>query len=304
MSPNRLKAYLLLTLATVFWAIATPVIKFVLNDLSPLPFLAYRFGLTTLAIIILSFFIKIKIPKKLSTILLLLFYSFMTSTVTLGILFFGLKETTVIESTIISMAGPVLIALAGVYYLKEHVTKKEKLGMTIALIGTALTVIEPIIRNGAGRLQLSGNLLIVLYLLTNTVSVVLAKSLLRKGVTSWTMIASTFVVGFVSILPFLYLNGGGIIGTINEIKNLSLTNHLGVVYMAIVSGLISYDLSNRAQKTIEIGDAAMFQFLYPIIAIPLAVFWLKETLTLPYILGALIISVGVIIASFKRKNKK
>jgi drug/metabolite transporter (DMT)-like permease len=74
--------------------------------------------------------------------------------------------------------------------------------------------------------------------------------------------------------------------------------------MAIVSGLISYDLSNRAQKTLEIGDAAVFQFLYPIITIPLAVFWLKETLTLPYILGAIVVSAGVAIATIKRRTKK
>lgn len=303
MSPNRLKAYLLLTLTTVFWAVASPVIKFVLGELSPLPFLAYRFAITTIAIIVISFFVKIQIPKKLSTLFLLLFYSFMTSTVTLGILFFGLKETTVIESTIISMAGPILIAIAGVYYLKEHVTKKEKIGMSIALIGTALTVIEPLVRNGTGKMQLSGNLLILVYLLTNTVSVVLAKNLLRKGVNAWTMVSSTFLVGFVTTLPFLYFNGG-IVQTFSQIKSLSLNTHLGVIYMALVSGLLAYGLSNKAQKTIEIGDAAIFQFLYPIIAIPLAIFWLKETLTLPYIVGALIISVGVVIAGFKAKAKK
>lgn len=303
MSPNRLKAYLLLTLTTVFWAVASPVIKFVLGELSPLPFLAYRFAITTIAIIVISFFVKIQIPKKLSTLFLLLFYSFMTSTVTLGILFFGLKETTVIESTIISMAGPILIAIAGVYYLKEHVTKKEKIGMSIALIGTALTVIEPLVRSGTGKMQLSGNLLILVYLLTNTVSVVLAKNLLRKGVNAWTMVSSTFLVGFVTTLPFLYFNGG-IVQTFSQIKSLSLNTHLGVIYMALVSGLLAYGLSNKAQKTIEIGDAAIFQFLYPIIAIPLAIFWLKETLTLPYIVGALIISVGVVIAGFKAKAKK
>jgi drug/metabolite transporter (DMT)-like permease len=133
--------------------------------------------------------------------------------------------------------------------------------------------------------------------------VVLAKKLLRNGVTSWTMVASTFLVGFVSTLPFLYLNGG-ILGTLNEIKNISFNAHLGVIFMALASGLLAYDLSNKAQKTIEIGDAAVFQFLYPIIAIPLAVFWLKETLTIPYVIGAVIVSLGVAIATFKRRPKK
>ena len=297
MHTPRLKAYILLLIVAVIWGIAGPVIKFTLGGFPPLLFLTYRFGLSTLISIICFFIFGLHFPKENRIRLELILYGFITSTVSLGLLFFGLENTTVLDMSLITLVNPLLITLAGVYFLKEHVTGREKIGMGIALAGTILTVIEPFFQNGHSLTRFSGNFLIFLYLLTTAWSAVLAKRLLRKGVDPLSMTNFSFIIGFLTLLPFAVLKYP--VGIIGEIP---FSYHLGVIFMALFSGSLAYYLANKAQKTIEIGEAAVFSYIYPLFSTPLAVAWLGEKITPIFILGAVIIALGVVIAETKKRR--
>lgn len=282
MKTHRFTAYLLLIVVSIIWAVAGPVIKYVLGEVPPLTFLLYRFAVSSIVALITFVFTGVHLPKKFSTLLLLLLYGFITSTVTLGLLFVGLKETTVLEMSLISLIGPLMIAIAGVAFLREHITKREKMGMAIALGGTALTVIAP--------MQLSGNLLIILYLIANTVSVIICKKLLRLGVSPSLMTNLTFIIGFITTLPLV-----GPLGPIH----LSINSIIGIVFLGAISGSLAYYMGNKAQKTIEVSEAGLFSYLYPLLSMPLAVIWLHEQVTLAYVIGAVIVAIGVVIAELK-----
>lgn len=297
MNPHRLRAYLYLLLVALIWGIAAPVIKYTLDGFPPLLFLTYRFGLSTLVAIVAFLSFGIHLPKDKKILRELVLYGFLTSTVTLGLLFFGLENTSVLETTLITLASPLLITLAGIYFLKEHVTKKEKFGMAIALAGTILTVIEPFLENGNSLTKFSGNILIFLTLITTAWGAVLAKKLLRDGVAALTLTNSSFIVGFLTLLPFAVLKYSA-----KEIVTVPFPYHLGVFFMALLSGNLAYYLANKAQKTIEIGEAAVFSYLNPLFAAPLAVAWLGEKITPVFIIGGAIITIGVVIAEIKKKR--
>ncbi len=302
MNPHRARAYLMLLFVAFFWGIAGPIIKFTLGDLPTLPFLTYRFFLSTVAVLAILPFSHFKIPKSKGVFLLTLLYGFTTSTVALGLLFWGLEKTTALDMALITSTAPLLIAVAGAHWLKEHITKREKIGMSIAFLGTSITILEPLLENGFKSGQVSGNFLMLLYLLVNTVSAVLAKILLRKGVSAFTLTGVSFTGGFLTILP-LSITFYGLSPMLIKIQDMTLPYHLGVIYMAIISGNLAYFLANKAQKTIEIGEAALFTYLNPLFALPLAIFWLKEKISLPFIFGAVFISIGVIIAEYKKPRK-
>ncbi len=80
--------------------------------------------------------------------------------------------------------------------------------------------------------------------------------------------------------------------------------HLGVWYMALLSGTLAYTLQNRAMQTIEVGEASIFGYLMPIWAAPLAFWWLGEKITIPFIIGACVIAIGVVIAESKKNRRK
>jgi drug/metabolite transporter (DMT)-like permease len=301
MTVHRLRAYFILTFVAIIWGLAGPVIKFTLGGIEPLTFLTYRFGISS--VIALSFILTTKnhFPKDKKTILTMLVYGFLVSTLALGLLFLGLTKTTVLDMSLITAIGPLLIGLAGVIFLKEHVTSQEKLGMAIAFSGTLLTVMEPITSNSLNSGQLIGNLLIVLYLLVNTVGAILIKKLVRKKIPPLTLTNVSFIVGFLTLAPLaLFSRGTGPL--IQAISQLPLAYHLGILYMAIISGNLAYTLWVRGYKTIEVSEAALFSYLQPIFAAPLAIVWLQEKIRPPFIFGALLITIGVIIAEYKKRR--
>lgn len=296
MNPARLRAYIMLLVVAVIWGVATPIIKYTLGGFEPLLFLTYRFGISSIIAVFIFIFAKQHLPKKRKNLINLILFGFLTSTVSLGFLFLGINNTTVLDVSLITLASPLLITIAGAIYLKEHITKREKIGMSIAFLGTIVTIIEPIVQNHGGAVGLSGNILILGYLIATAWGAVIVKKLLRNNVSPLVITNTTFIIGFITLLPFALITVHGSPFTVHY------SYHLGVFYMAIISGTIAYYLSNRAQKTIEISEAGLFSYLFPIFSTPLAILWLGEKITPMFIIGAVIIIIGVAIAEIKKKR--
>jgi len=301
MNPYRLRAYLLLLIVSIIWGIAGVVIKYTLYGFPPLIFLTYRFGIAAVAAAVTFLLLGFRIPKDKKVLAYSLLYGFLTSTVALGLLFFGTEQTTAIDAILISATAPITIAAAGAFFLKEHVTAQERIGIGIAFAGTAVTILEPVIRNGGNFVGFGGNLLIFASVLVGTATAVLAKILLRKDLDPLYATNMSFIVGFLTIAPVAFLTyGPGEI--VKIITSTPLSYQLGVLYMALISGTLAYTLWHKAQKTIEVGEVGLFAYLYPVFGTPLAIVWLKEKITTPFIVGAIIIAIGVIIAEFKKRR--
>src|SRR3990172_4847594 len=147
MNNHRLKAYLYLTIVAIIWGIAGPIIKFTLGGISTLPFLTYRFGIS--AIISLVFLLpSYKQIFKRNVFPAVLLFGFLTSTVALGLLFLGMEKTTVLDMSFITLINPLIITVAGAVFLQDRITKREKLGISIAFLGSLVTVVQPIFENG------------------------------------------------------------------------------------------------------------------------------------------------------------
>lgn len=297
----RIKSYIMLLTVSAIWGIASPTIKFTLQGFDPAVFLSYRFLVSTIVALIIFVIARHHLPKDLRTLSLVLLYGFLNSVVSLGFLFFGMKNTTVLEAGLITLTSPLIISTAGVYFLHEHITKREKIGMLIAMAGTALTIIGPLITNSNGNLRFSGNILVFGYVISTLVTTLLVKNLLKKGVNAMMMTNVSFIIGFVCFTAYV-LKDSTFSNLVATIQNTPFHYHLGVLYMAIISGTLAFYLNTRAQKSIEIGEASLFSYLLPIFSLPLAVLWLGEKITINYIIGGIIIIVGVAIAEIKKKR--
>jgi len=300
MTPARKRAYIELLIVAAIWGCAGPIIKYTLGGFSPAVFITYRFFIS--AIIALIFFAirGIKFPKRPKILLLTLFNGFLLTTVSIGVLFLGIDKTTSIDSNLISAIAPIMVAVAGVFFLKEHITKRESLGILIALTGTVITIIGPFLKSGVTFGGIEGNLLVFASVITGTVTAVLAKKILREDVDIGFATNISFVVGFITTLPFALREL--INSNFQSITAVPFSFHLGVLYMAILSGSFAYFLWHKAEKTIEIGEVHLIGYLYPVFGTPLSVLWLKETVDLPIVIGCIVIAVGVILAEWKKRR--
>ena len=300
MNPKRIRIYILLVIVAAAWGFASPIIKYVLDFLTPDVFLAYRFAMSALfGVLCFLFSGRIHFPKDPKIIVWTLLYAFLSSTVQLGVLFLGYNYTSAISASLISATGPIFITLGAVYFLHEHVTKSEKLGLILAFFGTLVTIFGPIVRDGAGIGQIGGNLLIFLAIMIGVATAVIAKKLVRERLPLLPATNLIFIVGFVTMLPITLLSSG-LSGSISQIASLPISVHLAVIYMALISGTLAYYFWLKAEKSIEVGEVGVFSYLQPVFATPLAIMWLGEQVTVPFIIGALIIALGVGIAEYKK----
>ncbi len=303
MSKDRIKSYALLLAVAAIWGMAGPVIKFTLPDFPPIIFLTYRFFISTILMLPIVWALKPKMPNSKREIIMLTIAGLLGSSVNLGLLFFGYDKSNVLDATIIGNAAPIFVVLGGVLLLKEKLTQKELLGVTITFLGTLIVVIEPLFGAGKfGTKSLLGNFLIVLANVTWVAYIMISKKELKNKIDNLLMTSYMFLLGFITTLPFALMQSKGAINLLLLVSTAPFKAHLGVWYMAVFSGSLAYFLYQEGQKKIEASEATLFQYLSPVFAAPLAVFWLKEKITPPFIIGTAVIIIGVFIAEFKKRE--
>ncbi|MBI4066639.1 DMT family transporter [Candidatus Gottesmanbacteria bacterium] len=301
---HRLTAYLLLLIVSVIWGVAGPVIKFTLGSFPPIIFLTYRFALASAFGVAIWAIRPPKFRLNTSTIPHIILHSIFTVPLSLGLLFLGFDKTSSLTGSVISATGPIMVAIAGVLFLKEHITKAERVGIGLALLGTLIVTVGPMLNgNGQALTSFEGNLLIIGALVADAVGTVIAKVSLRDNVPAMALTNISFMIGFIAFLPFLFASYS-MSEVITTITNAPLSAHLGVLYMAFLSGTLAYTFQKLAMKSIEIGEVAVFNYLFPIWAAPLSLLWLGEKITTPFVVGATVIATGVVIAEHKRRQKR
>ncbi len=298
---HRFTAYFLLLIVSIIWGVAGPVIKFTLGSFPPIIFLTYRFALASALGATLWAIRPPKFRADANTIPHIILHSVLAVPLGLGLLFFGFDKTSSLSGTVISATGPIMIAIAGMLILKEHITKPERIGILLALLGTFIVSVGPMLGgNGHAIISFEGNLLIIASLTADAIATVIAKVSLRDRVPAIALTNISFMIGFICFLPFL-LASYSFNEIIIAITSAPFSAHLGVFYMAFISGTLAYTLQKIAMKTIEVGEVAVFNYLFPLWAAPLALWWLGEKITLPFVIGAAVIATGVVIAEHKRR---
>lgn len=301
---KRATAALFLLLVSLMWGAASPIVKWTLTWFDPWLFLTYRFALSTLIALPYLYFTKAKLPKKTSDQWLVLLTGFISAPLSLFLFFEALDKTTALSGSLITAAGPLFLIMGGVLFFRDKISRNEKIGIGIAITGTILTVVGPLIMNGhADTLgKLEGNGLMLLAVLTDIVAALLSKEAMKKGINATLVAQTQFIIGFCLFLPLLFLRQSPEMAW-STISNAPLQAHLGVLYMALISGTIAYTMRNIAVKTIEVSESALYVYLQPLWAAILAVIWLRETITPAYIFGGGIIAIGVFIAERKRNKQ-
>lgn len=200
-----------------------------------------------------------------------------------------------------TLAAPLLAQYAGVIFLHEHITKREKIGTFIALLGTGITLIEPLLEGGLALGGITGNLLVLAYLAGDIASVILLKKMLTEKINPIMLTHVSFIVGLITIIPITVLFYG-VFPFVNTVASLPYEYHLGVLYMAVLSGTVAYALRAKAQKAIDVGEASLFAYITPLFSAPLALIFLKEEITPLFIIGGIIVAVGVVIAEYRKRK--
>lgn len=301
MTHQRKLAYVALIVNAVIWGAALPIVKPALQFVSPYQFLFYRYLLAvpfSLPFLVILFH---KYRPSLKQIMTIGFMELVGVTGALSFLYEGLARTSSIEAQLISNASPVFVILGGIFFLREKEEKNEIIGLLLAIAGMLLLTLEPLItgRNHTAGFSFLGNVLVLGHNVCFAVYILLAKKL-YKGV-------SKALIGFMSLwvglISFYFLMGTQVpLSPEVVFANLSIPSVLlASLYMGTLGSIVAVPTLMYGNDNIEASEASLFAYLQPAVTIPLAVLWLKESIS-PTIILALICTVtGVIIASRRPK---
>lgn len=283
----RIRNYLMLSIVVFLWGSSFAMVKLGLEEISPLNLAFLRF------LIALPFFIAFAYLKdrgifdrsifrdwKLLVVLGLtgvtLYHTFQN---------IGLQFTTVSNSSLIISANPIFITLLDHFYLKEKMTWKRVSGILIAFLGV-IVIIGPL-RLAFNPTGAFGDLLSLGAGLSWAVYSVFGKKVLPKyGAQRVTL----FSMGFGTLFLFSIL-------LISEKPALptSLWLWMLLLILSLLASGLAYFLWYKALEELSATKAGVSLFFIPVIAVLVARLVLLESFDTSFVIGALLVMLGVII---------
>lgn len=291
------KALLAIAMAAALWGSAGATSKTLFIESFPFVAASHRFLLASL--IILPFFLREKRPKGY-LIKLLPLGLFNTGNVLFYYL--GLSHTTANTASIIGTAAPLTTMLLSWVLIKEQIGKEKIIGILIGLIGALFIVLLPMIEKGSVTTgSLYGNMLLICSLVSWTMYMVYSRFILSGG--NYSPVLSTsiniFTVAIAASTASL-IAGQSIVS-----PALTHPTYLGtLLYAAMGITIVTFFLFQWGVAHVSASTASLKEYLQLVVGVGLNALILKEQLTNAYLVGSLLVGIGVFIASGKRISKK
>lgn len=290
---HRQLALLAITGCYIIWGAASPIFKWSMQEIPPYTLGFLRF---ILAAAIIYPFIAKKIAIKKTDYMKILTLAAVGITLSISLFLLGLQMTSSINVPIISAIMPLLMVIGSVWYLHEKLKKRFITGAIISFIGILVIVLEPLLITGPDG-SIPGNLLILLSVICGVIYTLLLKkySLPYPALTIvfWTFLVGgilflpAFITEVVLLQPFVHFDGKAIIG---------------IGFGAIFSSAIAYFLYAYSLKYLTASEVGIFIYVEPIVTVLIAVPLLNEIIHPTYLIGSLIVFIGLFIAEAHRHH--
>jgi len=283
----NIKSFLMLSVVVFLWGSSFALLKLGLEEISPINLAFLRFLLvlpffTAFAyfrdkhVFDKSFFRDWKILSILGLTGVTLYHVFQN---------LGLRFTTASNSSLIISANPVFIALLDHFYLKEEMTLKRVFGITLAFFGIIL-IIGPL-RLAFNPMGVIGDLLSLGAGLSWAFYSVFGKKILANyGAQRVTMFSMIF--GTLFLFPILLVS-----------EKPALPTSIWIWFLLIILSLfcsgMAYFFWYKALEEVSPTKAGVSLFFLPIVSVLVARLVLLESLDTSFIMGALLVMLGVVI---------
>jgi drug/metabolite transporter (DMT)-like permease len=212
--------------------------------------------------------------------------------VSLGFQFVGTKLSTASNGALVTSATPAFVLLFAPRLLGEKATWRGVLALAISTLGV-IAVIDPRTADLSSSLFL-GNL----SLLAAALTWALYSVLVRKVAQSADLVASSAVM-LAGGLPTSILLGAFEMSRL-EVGEITVGIWGGILFLGIISTALAMFLWNYAFATLPAAAASLTFFAQPVVGALLGWLFLGEHITPVFLLGGLLIGVGLVISSTER----
>jgi drug/metabolite transporter (DMT)-like permease len=290
--------YLLLSLASLFWAGNIVLARHVGDHVPPITLTTIRwFGVFLILLPFAWPHLKRDWPVLRAHLPLMLFLSAIGFAFNNAISYWALQYTQALNALLIQSSGPLFVALWSLVLFGVRLTGAQLAGITISLAGVLIIILR-------------GDLSALASITFNKGDVMFAGSLVSFGFYSALMprrpvthqlslISFTTCCGALMLVPFSlweYSTGATL-----KFDSLTLAT---LAYVLIFPSTLAYLFFNRGLALIGPNRAAPFFHLVPMFGSAMAILLLGEQLRLFHLTGYALVLVGVVIASRRASARK
>lgn len=279
--------------AAAIWGGMYVVSKVVLEVIPPFTLLLIRLVMGAAALGIVIYFRNRKSPSSAPISKEVFWKSFFVGVVgygiSLGFQFVGTKLSTASNGSLVTSATPAFVLLFAPFLLGEKPTPRRIIALVLSTLGV-LAVIDP--RNAELSPSLFwGNM----SLLAAALTWALYSVLVRKVSQSQDLLTSSTIMllgGIPSSIAFSIweINTQGV-------GEITLGIIGGLLFLGIISTAIAMFLWNYSFAELPAAVASLTFFAQPVVGTLLGWFFLSEQITSLFVVGGVLIGIGIIIAS-------
>lgn len=291
--------YLALILAHIIWGVNFVVAKITLQEFPPMSLALLRFAFASLFLAPFFLIERKKVKIEIKDLPRLIGVGVFILTLNIAFFFEGIKRTTAIEGSVLTLIIPIFSVLCGWWFLKEKVYLINLLGVAVGLIGALVIIGLPQILTGKLSSQnMLGNILIIFASMSWVTGAAISKGLLTKY-SSLVVTAVAFLIATVTMF---------IPASIEYIQNpgwpekITFLGLLGLIYMTLLSSISAYFLFEWGLSKTSVIAADLFQYIEPFIATFLAITILNESLSSSFLIGAFLIILGVYLGTLAKET--
>lgn len=281
-------SYVKLALGPMLWGGALVAGRVVSADLPPITITWVRFVLVSLTLIPILRLREGRLPRPVREDLFVLLLLSVTGVVVFNLfLFSGLRTVTAVRSSVILALAPSVVALVLVSVFRERAGWNTVAGIGVAFAGAVVTITD-----GRPALLLAGGISIGdLFLLGCVLSwsayTIIARYAVRR-LSSLAVLAYSSVMGSALLTPVAARRE-----VIGEFAAASPTTWAAFAYLVFGAAGLAYLMYYEGIREVGPNRAAVFLNLEPVTAIALGVVLLGEGVSLPLLIGAALVLVGL-----------
>ncbi len=282
---KRTSLYLLIPV--IFWGLSYIAIKIVLTELEPVEMISLRFLLAapSLWLILLYKNIKILPIKNFKVIFvgsLLIFIHFWVMAV-------GMQETTASNTAWILTTAPIFIAILGWMVLKEKFSLWQSIGLFIAAIGVIVLTANGSLENLRWE-NSRGDFIVLGSCITWAIYTIWVRKI--RGIYD-PLVTTFWMATFAGLIfvPYTFMTSN-----ISKFITLQTDTIISLLFLGIFSLAIAFWLWSEGLARLKAAEVGIYLYFEPLITMVGAWIILDEKITIWLIGGAVLITIGVMVA--------
>jgi drug/metabolite transporter (DMT)-like permease len=288
---------LLVTAMVVLQVVASlcyPIVKYGLDVIEPYTFAFYRYLISSTILLAIVFFRRPKPAIARSDYKRIILLGFLIIPFNQTLFLVGQSLTAAGHGAFLFATTPIWVFLLALVHLKERLVWRRAFGIALALAGV-ITIMSSGV--AVGTEYLIGDLILVVSVLAWAYYTILGKDLVRKyGALRTTAYAIS--IGSLMYFPF------GLYRAIEfDYSQTNLAAWGSVVYMAIGLSTIVYVIWYWLLKYLDASRIAVWHNVQPVIATAVAYAFLAEPVTIPFVVGGLVVLAGVLTSELPSRSR-